>query len=124
MFTVPDSKGREMTLFQIGWVSIKRHYLCVDLNPFDLENKEYFEKRTKRTATLNLFNERRARLIKLQKGVCPVCGNNFLEGEETEVHHKKPRSLGGSDATRNLALLHQSCHRQITYSTDPDLRAY
>lgn len=113
-----------MTLFQTGWVNIKRHSLCGDLNPYDLENIEYFSKRAKRIAITNLVSVRRERLIKKQGGLCPVCNDSLLEGEETEVHHRKPRSRGGSDALKNLALLHQNCHRQITHSKNRTLRAY
>ncbi len=61
---------------------------------------------------------RKAKLLKQQKGKCTHCGLLFLEGDLMEVDHIKPISLGGKNEWRNLQLIHRHCHDQ---KTDTDL---
>lgn len=47
-----------------------------------------------------------------QKGVCPRCGQ-LLDAsghQRTDIHHRIPRSKGGTDRLSNLELLHEHCH--------------
>ncbi|AOW98043.1 group II intron reverse transcriptase/maturase [Moorena producens PAL-8-15-08-1] len=50
------------------------------------------------------------RLLKRQKGKCAHCGLTFRTEDLLEIHHIKPRSLGGSNLDKNLELLHLHCH--------------
>lgn len=113
-----------ITLVQMARTKIVRHRLCLDLNPFLPENKGYYLRRRKLEAAQRVqLNAQRSKLLKKQGGTCPVCGAELLDGEPLEVHHIKRRMHGGSDALRNLLLLHQACHRQVTYSKDTRLKA-
>ncbi len=57
---------------------------------------------------------RKAKLLKQQKGKCPWCGLTFLNNDVLEVDHKIPRALGGKDEWKNLQLLHRHCHDEKT----------
>ena len=51
----------------------------------------------------------------MQSGICPACGQSLFNGEELQVHHKKPVKEGGTDSgkresfhpARKLVLLPQ-----------------
>lgn len=128
VFYGKDTKGNEITLFQMGWVSIKRHTLCLSINPFLPENADYFVKRVLYGARVSiLLNKNNRKLLTKQKGICPLCENPLLStdgrGEALEVHHIRSRKDGGSDSLRNLLLLHKICHKEITYGKNPAIRA-
>lgn len=53
---------------------------------------------------------RKAGLLKQQKGKCPWCGLHFREEDVMELDHKIPRALGGKEEWKNLQLLHRHCH--------------
>lgn len=57
---------------------------------------------------------RKALLLKKQKGTCPWCCLHFREGDLLETDHKIPRALGGKDEYQNLQLLHGHCHDDKT----------
>jgi RNA-directed DNA polymerase len=124
VFFCLDSRGKEMTLVQLGWIDIKRHLICSSLNPFLPDNKEYFEKRVAKGARESvLMNKNASKLLGIQKGICPVCSGPLLLEEVLEVHHCLPRKAGGSDNLKNLLLLHKLCHKQVTNSKNHKLRA-
>lgn len=125
IFRSKDSNNKEeVTLFQIAYVPLKRHRLCLNLNPFDPENYQYYIKRRALGARKSLLLGRvRSLLLKKQKGVCPVCETSLLNDEDVEVHHIRSRKTGGSNETRNLLLIHLDCHKQVTNSKDRHLRA-
>jgi RNA-directed DNA polymerase len=114
----------EIKLFQIAYVDIKRHTLCLSINPYDPINYDYFRSRiVKKSRHSILLGRVRSQLLKKQKGICPVCNGKLLSGEDLEVHHVVPRKQGGSDKLKNLRLLHKTCHRQVTVSKNEYLRA-
>ena len=114
----------EIKLFQIAYVDIKRHSLCLSINPYDPINYDYFQSRiAKKSGHSILLGRVRSQLLKKQKGICPVCNGKLLGWEDLEVHHVIPRKRGGSDKLKNLRLLHKTCHKQITVSKDEYLRA-
>ena len=55
-----------------------------------------------------------AYLLKSQQGKCAQCGLYFKDGDQLEVDHYIPVSLGGTDLYVNLQLLHRHCHNQKT----------
>jgi 5-methylcytosine-specific restriction endonuclease McrA len=57
---------------------------------------------------------RKAKLLKQQKGKCPWCGLSFQEWDVLEVDHITPRAIGGKDEYKNLQLLHRHCHDEKT----------
>jgi len=117
-------KEKELLLFQIPYVPIKRHLLCKDLNAYDPEAIEYFFKRNASRSKSALFSgSTKNALAKLQKGYCPVCNVSLFNGEELEIHHIKPRRENVNHSFKNLKLFHKLCHRQVKYSKDSDLRA-
>ena len=59
---------------------------------------------------------RKALLLKQQKGKCRHCCLIFREGDVLEVDHKIPTCLGGKDEWKNLQLLHLHCHDVKTAS--------
>ncbi|MEH2410913.1 HNH endonuclease [Nostoc sp.] len=65
---------------------------------------------------------RKAKLLKQQKGKCAWCGLHFLEEDVLEVDHKTPLSLKGKDQWKNLQLLHRHCHDEKT-SIDGSLKS-
>lgn len=114
----------EIKLFQIAYVDIKRHTLCLSINPYDPINYDYFRSRiVKKSRHSILLGRVRSQLLKKQKGICPVCNGKLLSWEDLEVHHVVPRKQGGSDKLKNLRLLHKTCHRQVTVSKNEYLRA-
>lgn len=47
----------------------------------------------------------------------------MMEGQEIETHHIVPQKYGENNSLTNLMVLHQECHRQVTYTRDPTLKA-
>jgi len=58
IFVANDPKGKKITLFQMGWVDIKRDFMTRPFNPFLPENESLVEKRSKSGAG-SLFPKRR-----------------------------------------------------------------
>lgn len=59
-------------------------------------------------------SNRKAYLLKRQKGKCTFCGLNFHEWDVIEDDHVIPRALGGKDEWKNRQLLHRHCHDEKT----------
>jgi RNA-directed DNA polymerase len=57
---------------------------------------------------------RKAKLLRQQKGKCAHCGLTFQERDVIEVDHIIPTAIGGKDEWKNLQLLHRHCHDQKT----------
>jgi len=113
-----------MTLYQIANTPIKRHTICINLNPYLSENESYYEKIiAKKSRHSVLLNNKGSILLKKQQGICPVCNAELLNNEELEIHHIKPRKTGGSDEFKNLIVLHKTCHKQVTYNKSKKLLA-
>jgi len=58
------------------------------------------------------YNDNRISLYSGQLGLCAIT-KLPLEIEEMEVHHKKPRSKGGTDEYKNLIYVNTYVHRLI-----------
>ena len=49
---------------------------------------------------------------------CQFCGW-WMDKEQAVAHHKRKRSLGGSDDAENLLIIHQEpCHRMVHQEVD------
>nr|WP_077894816.1 group II intron reverse transcriptase/maturase [Clostridium felsineum] len=80
-----------------------------------LTSKEY-EKSTE-------YNDNRISLIAGQQGKCAVTGCSLVIGE-MECHHKKPKSLGGTDEYKNLIWVHSDVHKLIHATTVETIQKY
>ncbi|WP_375513736.1 group II intron reverse transcriptase/maturase [uncultured Nostoc sp.] len=81
-----------------------------DKSPYDGDTVYW----SKRLGKHHQMPNRKAKLLKLQKGKCPWCGLNFQEWDVIEVDHIIPSSLRGKDEYKNLQLLHRHCHDEKT----------
>jgi RNA-directed DNA polymerase len=54
------------------------------------------------------------KILKAQNGKCNWCQRPVLMGDQMEIDHIIPKSLGGADLYNNLQLLHQHCHDSKT----------
>jgi len=55
----------------------------------------------------------KAKMLKRQDGICPVCKCRFGNEDLLEAHHIHPRHLGGENKYTNLVLVHLHCHDKI-----------
>ncbi len=118
-FRCKMEKG-EISLIKHTSVEIERHVKVKDkASPYD-GNLTYWSTRLGRNPEVN---DREARLLKKQKGKCQHCEQIFKDGDNWEVDHIKPLSLGGKDEWKNLELLHKHCHDTKTAS-DGSSRAH
>ena len=51
-----------------------------------------------------------SKLLKKQKGICPICKQHFTPDDLIEVDHIIPKSKGGKDRYDNLQALHRHRH--------------
>lgn len=105
-------KSKDLYLWKLQWTTIKRHILVKGkASPDNPELKEYWQKR--QASKPKYFFKTRQILWRRQEGKCPVCLDSIDNGENVQVHHKKPTRCGGTDHINNLCLLHTNCHRQV-----------
>ena len=98
---------KEMYLYQHAETEIKRHQLVKpEASPYD-GNWTYW---SKRRGTYTGTPTRVSKLLKKQKGICPVCKQHFTPEDLIEVDHIIPKSKGGLDTYNNLQALHRHCH--------------
>ncbi|MCC5612347.1 group II intron reverse transcriptase/maturase [Nostoc sp. CHAB 5834] len=81
-----------------------------DKSPYDGDTVYW----SKRLGIHPQMPNRKAKLLKLQKGKCPWCSLSFQEWDVLEVDHIIPRAIGGKDEYKNLQLLHRHCHDEKT----------
>lgn len=65
---------------------------------------------TRRLAKYSSLSNTMVKMMKSQDFKCNVCGVFFVLGEQLEIDHIIPKSLGGKDNYANLQLLHKICH--------------
>jgi RNA-directed DNA polymerase len=56
----------------------------------------------------------RAKLLQMQKGMCPRCGLYFQDEDVLEIDHIVPVALGGNDTLANKWVYHRHCHDEKT----------
>ena len=69
------------------------------------------------------FNDNRISLYVAQDGKCGV-SKNKLNINEMEVHHKKMGSDGGTDAYKNLIILHKHVHKLVHATEEMTITKY
>jgi len=47
----------------------------------------------------------------------------MIPEQPVEIHHKFAKHKGGSNSMKNLVALHKECHKVVTYTTNPLLKA-
>lgn len=96
-------------------VPITRHIkIKSECNPFDSNWQDYLKKRFILKTQATFFgSDKISRLLKEQKGLCPVCKQKVTENAPRHIHHLLAKIKGGSDNNSNLMLVHPVCHRQI-----------
>ena len=77
-----------------------------DASPYD-SNWVYW---SKRMGIYSGIPNRKARLLKVQKGICNYCRLTFKPKDNIEIDHVTPRKAGGKDQYDNLQVLHKHCH--------------
>ncbi len=55
----------------------------------------------------------KAKMLKKQDGICPVCNCKFTNQDLPEAHHIRPRKYGGLNKYKNLVLIHLHCHDKV-----------
>jgi RNA-directed DNA polymerase len=105
-------------LLKFSWFKIERHVLVRGTaSPDDPALRDYWWARRK--INIRHLTPSDVKLAEAQDWLCPVCGQNLINGEELQRHHKQPKGLGGSDAYSNRELLHLYCHQQRHRTRDP-----
>jgi len=89
-------------------------------SPDDPTLRDYWQKR--RESGCKDLGPSRQKVAIRQKGICLVCRQTLFNDEELHLHHNKPKAKGGTDAYRNLSLLHLYCHQQIHLARSHPLR--
>ena len=59
------------------------------------------------------YQNMRSFLMFREKGKCQLCDKEFSKGNSSHIHHIIPKGEGGTDREKNLALLHEKCHRKL-----------
>ena len=107
-------KDTGMVLYRIGYTRIQRHVLIKgDASPDNPGLAEYFDQRRKRSRQIGNYPKAAQRIIALQQAKCPNCGQSLFNGEDVHIHHKLPRSQGGTNHSANLMAVHLVCHAQL-----------
>ena len=102
-------------LLQYSWFPIDRHILVKGrASPDDPTLRDYWKKRLLHGC--KDLEPKKKRLAQRQDGLCNVCNQSLLNGEETQIDYIVSKSRGGlaTDAS-NLQLLHLLCKQQKTY---------
>jgi len=90
---------------------IERHIKVNGMqSPFDGDHVYW----TLRLSKYSGLPTRIQKILKAQNGKCKWCQRPFLMGDQMEIDHIIPKSLGGLDLYINLQLLHQHCHDSKT----------
>lgn len=98
-------KHRKFACSSTDYVKVKS-----DKSPYDGDTVYW----SSRLGTHPQMPNRKAKLLKQQKGKCPWCGLSFQEWDVLETDHITPRAIGGKDEDKNLQLLHRHCHDEKT----------
>lgn len=118
-------------LCKFAWTNIKRHVPVKGrASKDDPALEEYWADRSRKRAHPQVDGSN-VYLAARQKGLCPLCGQDLIDGAGYEPdsvrewanwfvassrtihkHHLVYRSHGGSDKRSNLVLIHAECHRQ------------
>ena len=105
IFVAGKGSEKEIVPFQIPYVSIKRHFLRSSANAYDVKANECFVKARSKTSFLQ--SNQADYLSKVQKGVCPDCGQSLFGEEEVVVIQGTPFSKRKRPRPYNGTLVHK-----------------
>ncbi|MBE9141529.1 group II intron reverse transcriptase/maturase, partial [Nodosilinea sp. LEGE 07088] len=95
-------KDTGMVLYRIGYTRIQRHTLIQGMaSPDNPDYRDYFEQRAQRSKQIENYPKAAQRVIRQQSATCPNCGQSLFNGEDVHIHHKTPRSQGGTNHSSN-----------------------
>lgn len=118
-----EKEGRMKYLYQITDTRIARHRLVLNKNPYLPEHQDYFTKKDNTITSKDVWGNKKLSILKKTGFKCKVCGLVLHPTQDTQVHHILPKSKGGTDAFKNLLVLHTECHKQVTFTKNPGLKA-
>ena len=115
IFVAGKGSERELALFQISYVDIKRHVLCSSANAYDVKVNECFVKANVTRSKTGLLQSYHADyLSKVQKGVCPVCNQSLFSDEDTVITQGIPKkSNKGRPRRYDGTLVHRICASKL-----------
>lgn len=105
-----------------NYTSIGREIIHENLQSIDYDILKYLMENPIPNQTTEL-NDNRISLYVGQNGKCGVTGK-ILSVDNMEVHHKKPKKLGGTDAYNNLIYLDYNIHKLIHATEDDTIKRY
>ncbi len=95
------------TLWEHPQTHIQRHVkVRGTASPYD-GNLVYWNKRLRKHS---MFNGMLGKLLQKQQGKCRWCELYFRDGDQIEIDHILPKSLGGGEELSNKFALHRHCH--------------
>jgi hypothetical protein len=74
--------------------------------------REFWQKFGTSSREIRLSEVEKREMIADQENKCPYCGSQLFYGDEIEIDHAIPISLGGKDVIENLQILHKICNRK------------
>jgi RNA-directed DNA polymerase len=110
-----DGQRHTLELVNAARTAIRRHVKIQSAaNPYDPAWETYFEQRRLHKTVDELPDRYQLRALwRLQRGLCPVCGDSINLTSGWHIHHLVWRVYGGGDELENLVLLHPACHLQL-----------
>jgi len=115
IFIADKGSKRELVLFQISYVSIKRHLLRSSANAYDVKVNECFAKANVTRSKTGLLQSNHADyLLKVQKGVCLECDQSLFIEEDTVIIQgipEKPKK--GRPRRYSGTLIHRICASKL-----------
>jgi RNA-directed DNA polymerase len=110
--SVQTEEGKSLLkLRRHNQTEIQRHVkVRANASPYD-GNLVYWSQRLKQHP---LMRGTRAKLLQMQKGMCPQCGLYFQDDSVLEIDHIIPIALGGKDTLANKWVYHRHCHDEKT----------
>lgn len=104
----------EQVMLMFRWFPYQEfRMVCHDFSPDDPSRRDYWIKRNKDKAKLEIISKSLQKIANKQNHTCQVCGDSLYNEEEIHKHHKTPKSKGGKDEYQNLELVHLFCHQRI-----------
>lgn len=115
IFIVGKGSEKELALFQISYVEIKRHTLRSSSNAYDVKTNECFAKANVTRSKTGLLQSYQADyLSKIQHGVCPECGQSLFSDEDTVITNRIPeKPKKGRPRRYDGTLVHRICASKL-----------
>jgi len=106
----------EMLLQDLSTMTpLKIFHMPMGLNPYVEEERKILELRIWKDYKGDEDGTLREKVLRAQGGHCLCCGSLILGSEEKiELHHIQSILDGGTWSYKNLCLLHETCHKQVT----------